>query len=200
MRAADLSGSVVEEELAGWVAACAGGDPVAFTRVYQACSGPVLGYLVGLVKDGALAEDVTQETFLALWCTAGRFDPAKGKVLTWLLTIARCKAVDRLRAAAARSRRERGYDDAERVTSSGTTVGQALSNLEGAQVRAAMQVLTPRQRATVEMAYYRGLTYKQIGFELGVPLDTAKTRARDSMIRLRGALTDQVSHGLEALG
>jgi RNA polymerase sigma-70 factor (ECF subfamily) len=123
-----------------------------------------------------------------LWRTATRYNPDKGSAMTWALTMAHRRAVDRVRSAQARADREhrvgamsvqRDYDEvSEAVT----------AKLERAQVRRCLATLTELQRESVLLAYYGGRTYPEVAQLLDAPLGTVKTRLRDGLIRLRDCL------------
>ena len=93
------AGAPAAPDLAELLKACGRGDQSAFARLYDATSSRVVGLAVRVVRDPAQAEEVAQEAFLEIWRTSGRFDPAKGSPLGWLLTIVHRKAVDRVRSA-----------------------------------------------------------------------------------------------------
>jgi RNA polymerase sigma-70 factor, ECF subfamily len=164
------------------------GDEAAFEQLYPLVIGPVLGVVRRVVRDPAQSEEVAQEVLVQLWRTAPRYDPTRGSVLTWALTLAHRRAVDRVRSAQARVDREdrvaaasveRDFDEvAEAVT----------TNLEGQQVRRCLGSLTTLQRESVELAYYGGRTYTEVAGLLKTPLGTVKTRLRDGLIRLRDCL------------
>ncbi|WTW92110.1 ECF RNA polymerase sigma factor SigK [Streptomycetaceae bacterium NBC_01309] len=168
--------------------ATARGDEDAFGEVYDVMVGPVYRLVRGVVRDPAQSEEVVQEVMLELWRTAARFDPAKGTASTWTLTLAHRRAVDRVRTEEAERRRR------ERVAAHDTTrpyddvVEQVETNLEQRQVRRCLRTLTELQRESVTLAYYGGLTYREVSERLALPLGTIKTRLRDGLIRLRDCL------------
>lgn len=168
--------------------AVARGSERAFEELYGLIAGPVFGVVRQVVRDVAQSEEVTQEVLVELWRTAARFDPARGSALTWALTVAHRRAVDRVRSAQARVAREervgamsaqRDYDEvSEAVT----------ARLERAQIRRCLSALTELQRESVLLAYYGGRTYPEVAALLDTPLGTVKTRLRDGLIRLRDCL------------
>ncbi len=164
------------------------GDEGAFADLYERTCAKVYGLARRVVRDPALAEEVAQETYLAVWTQSARFDPAQGGALAWILTIAHRRAVDRVRST--ESARER--DTRFAALGDGgdyDVVGEAVSTtLEAARVRKALASLTEVQREAVLLAYYGGYTYKEVSELLDVPLGTIKTRMRDGLIRLRDAL------------
>jgi RNA polymerase sigma-70 factor (ECF subfamily) len=171
------------------------GDERAFEALYDHGSAQVFGLVRRVLVDPAQAEEVAQEVWLQVWQTASRFDPAKGRAMTWVSTLAHRRAVDRVRSAQAAADRERtaSFESAgdrpfDHVADS------AVAKSEQRQVRGCLGRLTELQRRAVAMAYYDGLTYQQVGEALEIPLGTVKTRMRDGLIRLRDCLsaTDEV--------
>jgi RNA polymerase sigma-70 factor (ECF subfamily) len=141
-----------------------------------------------VVRDPAQSEEVTQEVFLEIWRTAGRYDPDRGSPLGWLLTIAHRKAVDRVRAAEASTRRDTTYHDRNKPVDHDTTAEAVHASLEARRVRGALQNLTEVQRQAVGLAYFGGYTHTEVATMLDLPVGTAKTRIRDGLIRLRDAM------------
>jgi RNA polymerase sigma-70 factor, ECF subfamily len=168
--------------------ACGRGDQTAFARLYDATSSRVFGLAVRVVRDPAQAEEVAQEAFLEIWRTSGRFDPAKGSPLGWLLTIVHRKAVDRVRSAEASSRRDETYHQRNQPVDHDVTAEAGLASLEAQRVRGALSSLTAVQREALELAYFGGYTHTEVATMLELPVGTAKTRIRDGLIRLRDTM------------
>jgi RNA polymerase sigma-70 factor (ECF subfamily) len=164
------------------------GDESAFAVLYDATAARVYGLAVRVVRDPAQAEEVTQESFLEVWRTAGRFDPGRGSALSWLLTITHRKAVDRVRSAEASSRRDTTYQQHNQPVEHDSTAEAAEASLEARRVRGALSALTEAQREAVGLAFLGGYTHTEVATMLELPVGTAKTRIRDGMIRLRDAL------------
>jgi RNA polymerase sigma-70 factor, ECF subfamily len=162
------------------------GDETAFAGLYDQIAPRVYGLVLRVVRDPSIAEEVAQEAMLEAWRTAARFDPARGSAVSWLLTIAHRRAVDRVRseqAGAARMRKvatvETPYDE---------VVEQATTRIERQQVRRCLGGLTELQREAILLAYFNGHTYREVADLLETPLPTVKTRMRDGLIRLRDCL------------
>ena len=175
-------------DLAALLRASARGDQAAFATLYDASAARVHGLVLRVVRDPAQAEEVTQEAYLEIWRTANRFDPAKGSALSWLLTLAHRKAVDRVRSAEAATRRDTAYQSATQPIAHDTTSEAVTDAFEARRVRAALNSLTRAQRQAIELAYFGGYTHTEVATMLDLPLGTAKTRIRDGLIRLRDDL------------
>ncbi|WP_406001851.1 sigma-70 family RNA polymerase sigma factor [Streptomyces sp. NBC_00829] len=173
------------QELLGLVAR---GDHEAFSRLYDAVSGPVLGLVRAVLRDPAQSEEVTQEVLIEVWRGAARFQPSRGSAMTWILTLAHRRAVDRVRSAQSATDRERRAALLEQTPAYDDVTEQVEARLEREQVRRCLRSLTELQRQSVTLAYYRGLAYREVAELLAVPLGTVKTRLRDGLIRLRDCL------------
>ncbi|MFF8564139.1 sigma-70 family RNA polymerase sigma factor [Streptomyces albidoflavus] len=173
------------EALMGQVAV---GDRDAFTTVYDAVAGPVLGLVRRVLRDPAQSEEVAQEVLVEVWRTAARYRPAKGSVMTWVMTLAHRRAVDRVRSVQAAADREERAALLDRTPAFDEVAEQVETRLEREQVRRCLRTLTELQRESVSLAYYRGLAYREVAELLTVPLGTVKTRLRDGLIRLRDCL------------
>lgn len=173
------------EALMGQVAV---GDRDAFTTVYDAVAGPVLGLVRRVLRDPAQSEEVAQEVLVEVWRTAARYRPAKGTVMTWVMTLAHRRAVDRVRSTQAAADREERAALLDRTPAFDEVAEQVETRLEREQVRRCLRTLTELQRESVSLAYYRGLAYREVAELLTVPLGTVKTRLRDGLIRLRDCL------------
>ena len=193
------------------VAELIGGSHDALAALYDRHSGVVYAAAMRVSRDPSVASEVVQETFLALWDRAERFDPSRGSLSAWLATIARNRAVDHLRAAGRHQRAAtfssfaafgQADEDAnatvEWLTSSGTLIGSAEPELApelaltGKETRALIQdavaSLDPNERSVIELAYAGGLTQAEIAAHLGWPLGTVKTRTKRALRRLRDQL------------
>ena len=168
--------------------AVAKGDEAAFVGLYDIVAGPVFGVVKRIVRDPAQSEEVTQEVLVELWRTAARFSPAKGNALTWTLTIAHRRAVDRVRSAEAAARREDRFAATSEERDYDAVAETVTARLEREQVRRCLSALTELQRESVVLAYYGGRTYPEVAELLATPLATVKTRMRDGLIRLRDCL------------
>ncbi|MFF5829975.1 sigma-70 family RNA polymerase sigma factor [Streptomyces bacillaris] len=164
------------------------GDQEAFAQVYDAVSGPVLGLVRSILRDPAQSEEVAQEVLVEVWRTAPRFHASRGSAMNWVLTLAHHRAVDRVRSAEAAAAREHRAALLDRTPAFDEVSEQVETRLEREQVRRCLRTLSELQRQSVTLAYYRGLTYREVAELLTVPLGTIKTRLRDGLIRLRDCL------------
>jgi RNA polymerase sigma-70 factor, ECF subfamily len=172
------------------------GDESAFSALFDRWQPVVRAVADRILSDADEADDVVEETFWQAWRGAARFDASRGGVQTWLLTIARTRSLDRLRAR--RRRREESADavDDEGSSSISTlTADQGADSSAGAEheeqrrmIRTALAGLPAEQRATLELAYYEGLSQSEIAEKMNEPLGTVKTRTRMALQKLRGAL------------
>lgn len=163
------------------------GDRSAFEAVYDLLAGPVYGVIRGVIRDPAQSEEVSQEVLLEIWRAASRFDAAKGSGLSWVMTIAHRRAIDRVRSEAAAARREQKA--AEPAVADGDEVAEAVAaSLDRERVRRCLDSLTELQRESIKLAYYGGYTHRQVAKLLGAALGTIKTRIRDGLIRMRDCM------------
>lgn len=163
------------------------GDDVAFASLYDELAGVVFGTVKRVLRDPAMSEEVTQEVFVELWRTAARFDSERASVSTWAITIARRRAVDRVRREQSqRDRIERSATErAVQVDSPDDTV---VASIEAERVTRAVAELPDEQRVVIEMAFLHGDSHGAIADRLGLPLGTVKGRVRLGLKKLGGKL------------
>jgi RNA polymerase sigma-70 factor (ECF subfamily) len=172
------------------------GDQTALGEFYDRWYPVVSGLVARMLKSPDAVEDVVEETFWQAWRQSQRYAPERGSVQTWLLTIARTRALDRLRAA--RRLREESFDDTV-ATSDGATppavvsASDPLLDAEHAERRrlviAALDGLPHEQREALELGYFGGLSQSEIAERTGQPLGTIKTRMRLALLKLRDRLS-----------
>ncbi|HSR42759.1 MAG TPA: sigma-70 family RNA polymerase sigma factor [Longimicrobiales bacterium] len=169
----------------------ASGDPRALGMLYDQHASMVFSLAASIVGGDHDAEEVTEDVFMQLWTSADRFDADRGALGSWLATITRSRALDRIRA---RKRRHAAHERAAARSESGLAAGPANPAPADAEagraevrerVSRALGLLNDDQRRAIELAYFEGLTQSEIARRLGAPLGTVKTRIRDGMTKLR---------------
>jgi RNA polymerase sigma-70 factor, ECF subfamily len=191
VRAADVRPERVEiDEL---LRAVGRGDDAAFARLYDLLAPRVFGLARRVLRDPAQAEEMAQEVLVEVWRTAARFDPERGSGISWVLTIAHRRTVDRVRSERASADRLQKVAASTTQTPYDEVADQVGTRLERQQVRRCLDGLTELQREAITLAYYGGHTYREVADLLGAALPTVKTRMRDGLIRLRDCLTPEVA-------
>jgi RNA polymerase sigma-70 factor (ECF subfamily) len=174
-------------------------DERAIEALYERYSGPLYSLAYQVTGGDRFAQDVVQEVFVAVWKNAGRFDPARGSLSSWLFALARHKAIDLVRREA-NVRRHTADVDLELEEAADDVDQEAWRRVRRDAVRAAMTELPEAQRVALEMAFFGGLTHVEVSEALGIPLGTAKTRIRTALLRLRDILGQSVAEMAEAAG
>jgi RNA polymerase sigma-70 factor (ECF subfamily) len=165
------------------------GDQSALSSLYDATSRLVHGLALRILGDPADAEEVTLDVFTQAWRQVARYDAARGDAVTWLLTLTRSRAIDRLRSRAGTKKREQAIETAAELPADDPDPESRSAFAERARrVRRALAVLSPEQRQVIELAYFEGLTHVEIAERIQQPLGTAKSRIRLAMVKLRDAL------------
>jgi len=168
------------------------GDAVALDVLYGRYSAPVNSLVWKVLQSAEEAEDVTLDVFWQIWRQADRYDPSRGAPPAWIFTVARSRAIDRLRARHRREDRTISFDDPavklDPLDEEAAPDQVASFRQTRDTVREALTTLPPAQREAVELAFFRGLTHVEIAAKLKQPLGTVKTRIRQGLIRLRKQL------------
>jgi RNA polymerase sigma-70 factor, ECF subfamily len=169
-------------------------NPDAFAVLYDRHGGAAYSLAYRIVGDPSVAEEVTQEAFLSVWRSGGRFDAARGSVRSWTLGIARNRAIDALRRAGGNAPRLDHDDDAiladqetEELTDS-----EAIRRETARRVRGVLEELPPDQLQVIGLAYFGGFTHAEIAEMLGMPLGTVKGRMRLGLERVRTTLAEHL--------
>ncbi|AUD06848.1 RNA polymerase sigma factor [Spirosoma pollinicola] len=158
-----------------------------FSRLYAAYAPALYGVLLRLVKDPARAEDLLQDAFIKIWLNRQHYDPAQGRLFTWLLTITRNVALDELRTKKKQLKASGyGYHQSDSVV--------LPTLIEGPLKGSLVSSLAPIYRAVVELMYYKGLTSQEAATHLKLPLGTVKTRARTALQQLKAQFRQDIQH------
>jgi RNA polymerase sigma-70 factor (ECF subfamily) len=170
--------------------AVARGDETAFARVYDRFSPILLGLLLRILRSRAEAEDVLQEVFLQVWQQARSFDASRGRAFTWLVTLARSRAIDRLRAVDSRERAAQRSADGPPPSpaAAGWADEEAIRAERAEAVRGALGELPEEQRQVLLLAYLEGMSQSEIAAAKNQPLGTVKTRTRAGLKKLSESL------------
>ncbi len=176
----------------------AAGDAGSLEELYNRYGVQVFSMAYGILRDYALAEDLAQEVFMALWTRAGRFDAAKGVFRHWFLHLAHNRVIDEVRR-----RRRVALMDADKapedvtlgLVSSGDTADEAITAVLVGEAREALRALPEEQRVVIVMAYLEGATQQEIAQRTGTPLGTVKTRLRLGLSKLRQVMNAPATEG-----
>ena len=165
-------------------------DQSAFSQLYDASSRLVYGLILRLVRDPAVAEDISMEVYMQVWRTAASYDTTRGSVNAWLITVARSRAIDWIRSSKARfDQQKQTLEDApELKDTKADPETHVLISDRASVVRKALDHLPADQRHLIELAYFSGLSQTEMAEQLALPLGTVKSRVRLGMSRLRELL------------
>ena len=178
----------VNRRLGALLEQIARGDQAAFAEFYQLTSRRVYGMARRVLIDTELSEDTTQEVFLQVWQNAAKFNPEAGSPLAWLMTISHRRAVDKVRSSQSSTDREAKYGASSQEIDHDSVSDEVGSRLEAEAVVRCLETLTDTQQESVRLAYYGGLTYREVAERLNAAVPTIKSRIRDGLIRLKTCL------------
>ena len=184
-------GQIPEEAV--MVTRVARGDASALSELYDRFSGLLLALSRRILGDEAEAEEILQEVFLQVWNQAGRYDPSRSSVSTWLVLITRSRSIDRLRSRQVKERTLTNLkqENQDRHTSPEGPASVLLHDRRQ-RLRQEMANLPPEQKEILELAFFKGMTQSEIAKGTGIPLGTVKTRTLLAMKKLRNALASDV--------
>ncbi len=183
-----MDAEALRSELAAALARVASGDRAALRLVYEMTSAKLFGVCLRILNDRSEAEDVLQDVYVTVWRKAGGFDPRLASPITWLVTIARNRAVDRQRAGKM-GRRMEPIDAAEAVSDPAPGAAEHVELIQQHQrLAGCLDELEERQAAAIRAAFLDGTTYEELAARMGVPLGTMKSWIRRGLLKLRACL------------
>lgn len=166
------------------------GDEQAFASLYDRISPVLYGMGLRMLFDPRDAEEAMTDAFLHLWRKAGTFDPSLGSATAWVVMIARCRILDRVRAQKLRRQREESLgEDWDAPSSLPSAESEVILQRNREAVQVALAQIPSAQRRAVELAFFEGLTHQEIADVTCLPLGTVKTQIRQGLLKLRGLLT-----------
>ena len=168
--------------------ASAGGDRAAFSHLYDLTSARIYGLALRVIRDVHYAEEVVQESYLQYWQKADQYQPSRGSVITWMMTIAHRRAVDRVRTEELQQRKAAEYGAGNASTPHPIPLEVVVDREETRTLHTCLDRLTELQRASIEMSYFNGMTYPEVAAVMSTPLPTIKSRIRDGLRRLKKCL------------
>ena len=174
-----------EPELVGRIAR---GDAEALREAWRRTSSLAFGMALRILRSRSEAEETLQETFIEVWRRARTFEPGRGSLSGWVLTLARSKAIDRARARTRRAAITASSGEPSSIPPPEAPLQALLQRDEELRVGGALKALPAEQREVIELAYFEGLTLREVAERTGAPLGTVKTRARTALLKLGGLL------------
>ncbi|HYJ47914.1 MAG TPA: sigma-70 family RNA polymerase sigma factor [Pyrinomonadaceae bacterium] len=177
-----------DQQLADFIESISCGNEEALTALYDATNRLLYGLVLRILTDPDAAEEVLLDVYKQVWRKASSYDQARGNPLAWLMTIARSRAIDRLRSTRLERQRVEALDNVREIAASCDVERDAVLSGMRRVIRKALDSLPPEQREVIDLAYYGGLSQSEIAARIGQPLGTVKTRVRLGLAKLREAL------------
>ena len=158
-------------------------DQLAFSYLYDNYSGALYSIILQILQESESANDVLQEVFINIWRKIESYDPAKGRLFTWMLNIARNASIDTLRSKGYQNtRKNQELPDTVNITASSQITQLNVDNIG---LKKTLEKLKPEHRILIELAYFKGYTHEEIAQMEDIPLGTVKTRIRNALLQLR---------------
>jgi RNA polymerase sigma-70 factor (ECF subfamily) len=183
-----MDADATRKQLVAALARVAAGDRAALRIVYQDTSAKLFGVCLRILKDRSEAEDVLQEVYVTVWRKAGAFDPGRASPITWLVAIARNRAIDRLRASAV-NRRMEPIEAADAVSDPAPAATERVELAQQQQrLTRCLEELEAQHADAIRAAFLDGATYEELATRMSVPLGTMKSWIRRGLLKLRACL------------
>jgi RNA polymerase sigma-70 factor, ECF subfamily len=165
------------------------GDQDAFESFYDQTGALVFGIVKRMTESQADAEEIALDVYKQIWRATGSYEESRGSVTAWLVTMARSRALDRIRSKASRARIEQPWEATSGFEPSHSGFeNRTMFALDYQRVTAALAAIPPEQRHAIEMSFFQGLSHSEVSETLGMPVGTIKTRIRQGMLKLRRIL------------
>ena len=179
-----------DRELTNLLSQISQGDERALAVFYDLTASRVYGLALYILKDPAMADEVTLDVYLQIWRRASQFDPNRGKPIAWISVLTRSRSIDRLRVGQKERENTKSLDEVnDHLTAQENTETLGLASDQTRIVQKALASLSLEQRQVIEMAFFGGLSQREIAEKIDKPLGTVKTRIRLGMINLRKILS-----------
>lgn len=179
--------AIAQDPLAELMPRIASGDRGALRQLYQSTSAKLFGVCLRILSDREESEDVLQEVYLTIWRRADRFEASRASVMTWISTIARNRAIDRLRARGPLAHAE-PVDELEIEDAAPRAEALLEAAQDGQALGACLSELDRRTEAVIRTAFFEGVTYEALAHRLGTPLGTVKSWIRRGLLKLKACL------------
>jgi len=183
-----LAAATNPEELANLMSRVAGGERAALRQLYDATSAKLFAVCLRILSDREEAEDVLQEVYVTVWRRADRFDRSRASVMTWVSTIARNRAIDRLRARGPMAYAE-PVEDLDLPDGSVSAEALLVAAGEQGRLHRCLSELDDRTEAVIRTAFFEGVTYEALARRMDTPLGTVKSWVRRGLAKLKGCLS-----------
>jgi RNA polymerase sigma factor (sigma-70 family) len=183
-----MNADAARSQLAAALVRAGTGDRAALRIVYQDSSAKLFGILIRILKDRSEAEDVLQDVYVQVWRKAALFNPDRASPITWLVAIARNRAIDRLRSGAVKRRTAPLEEAAEVRDTAPVALDMVVRAEQQARLGMCLGELEEKTSQAIRSAFFDGLTYEQLAEKMGVPLGTMKSWIRRGLLKLRTCL------------